>query len=187
VHCFIFNKRNRKLFLGCQAQSGESLPPRWNNFEHSTLGPTSTPLDTSSVERTKRRGEHIAWIDTQMISSTRTKSESVVRTAMQTFLTMSSESQATISTFCQRNSISGWSVLCLFDESIFRLTRDLTIDGMHLLVKGILGKLLSLTFAEQFEDREFSLRHVAGNREASAHSDFNDFYLTHECVIVSDI
>jgi hypothetical protein len=146
---------------------------------------------TQAPPRKKRQGEHIAWTDRRvlelnfwrdlfssltcthiwfllcrfMIPHTRYKKESHIRANMAQFDKMArdkSVSKSKLKQFGQGAGVTGKSAFTVFDDKIFHLSTDLAIDGMHLLIRGVTGKLMQLTFGENFKSKPWSVHFTEG-------------------------
>eukprot|EP00299_Pterocystis_sp_00344_P018437 c9203_g1_i2.p1 GENE.c9203_g1_i2~~c9203_g1_i2.p1 ORF type:complete len:452 (-),score=61.29 c9203_g1_i2:618-1886(-) len=78
-------------------------------------------------------------------------------------------SDAQLNDVSHKIGITGWSALCMFSDSQFQLTTDLVIDGMHLLLEGLVSKLLHLTFHTEFNDYPWNIHNNLENYQEFQH------------------
>eukprot|EP00300_Choanocystis_sp_HF-7_P014016 c18539_g1_i1.p1 GENE.c18539_g1_i1~~c18539_g1_i1.p1 ORF type:complete len:559 (+),score=34.68 c18539_g1_i1:362-2038(+) len=146
---------------GCKTVDGEKPPAIWDNASYQPNQPNSLHVLLSGVERKKRRGEHIAWTDFQLINDHQVVSDARHRTAQ---VLVARELYATPFVKAKYDrlrtkwKVNGISALWLLHPKSFSFTRGFTIDGMHTLLKGIISTMLGLTINDDFKKHDFNIR-----------------------------
>jgi hypothetical protein len=173
------------VLCGCKAlpQDQGQVPTPIDNEVYRGNGPRAHVTSTGApFSRKKRPGEHIAWVDVNMITPDMYRSEvqipitmycvnlivdavkfvqETVRSYQATvdgLLRSKVATDKTRSLTRKKYSVNGLSVMTMFPPSLFSVTRDHVEDAMHLLIEGCLRKLVGLTFDKNFATCVWSIR-----------------------------
>ena len=121
----------------------------------------------SGEPRKKRRGEHIAWIEAQLIPRHKLVDEddlrnSQLRVHKRITNPPKSWTKTTLDDWLSEQRYNGMSPLALIDN--FNVVDDIVLDGMHLFFKGLNNQLARLTLApKEFSDQRWNLHSNSKN------------------------
>ena len=120
---------------GCKSKADEEPVGRWNNSDY-TQG---RPKLLSGTIRTKRKGEHVSFVDTALVLRTQQRPDLVHRAGqlnMARFMERKDYTKAAFDRLRTTTRSNGVSPMLLLDPSSFSFTVDMTIDAMHTVLKG---------------------------------------------------
>ena len=126
------------------------------NFDPETMSEDDRVLLTGEA-RKKRRGEHIVWLDADLIPREKLVNEDDLRTSQikvhkRITNTPKSWTKTDLKTWLSDQRYNGMSPLLLMDN--FELVEDVVLDGMHLFFKGVCHQLARLTLAPKEYNKE---------------------------------
>lgn len=133
-------------------------PPRYDNY---AVG-FPKPIIHGDSARKKVSGEHYAFTETNSVPLRLYRNEGQYRAAMQRVAALHRDPNASVAAYDRLRKQTGVreeSCLLAIPESQFRLTRDMLTDQLHLVAKGILHKLFTLTFKLGITEKRWTIRH----------------------------
>ena len=171
---------------GCKSKDGEGIPPCWENFNYvSGMRKTQNGL----ILRKKRKGEHICFIDDQLLTRQHLRSDAAHRAgqllmAKNTFTPLTTK--AAVDRLRRTTKSNGLSALCILSSGDhifpfnyylhhvqiflfhrttgrFSFVEDFVIDAMHTLIKGPVSKQWRLTVTDQFKQHPWNVNYHKGH------------------------
>jgi len=130
-------------------------------FDNESFDPQDMSEDErvliSGVLRSKRKGEHLVWLDHRLIQAEKlADDDDVIEAQMKVHSKLSniplSWNKTRLSTWLDNQRHNGLSPLVHIDN--FSLVQDIVIDGMHLFLKGVNLQLAKFTMSHLKEHRE---------------------------------
>ena len=130
------------------------------NFNPETMSEDERIL-LSGEARTKRRGEHIVWLEPDLIPREKLVHEDDLRTSQlkvhkRITNTPKSWTKTDLNSWLSDQRYNGMSPLVILDN--FQLVHDVVLDGMHLFFKGVCYQLARLTLApKEYNDKAWNI------------------------------
>jgi len=136
------------------------------NFDPETMSEDDRVL-LSGEARKKRRGEHIVWLDADLIPRKNLVKEEDLRTSQmkvhkRIMNPPKSWTKTILHDWVSEQRYNGMSPLVLIDH--FELVDDVVLDGMHLFFKGVCYQLARLTLApKEYNDKTWNIHSNSKN------------------------
>ena len=118
-------------------------------------------LLSGDPSRTLNKGEHIAFVDAELLLPHHERSEAVHLYGLQriTEILESENNQALIDRERKQARSNGPSVLSLLGPGHFKFTTGFCIEGMHTVIKGVVLRLWKLTVADKYKKLWFNVQY----------------------------
>ena len=147
---------------GCKSKPDEAPVGRYDNV-HYTQG---RPKLLSGTLRPKRKGEHIVFVDHELVLSVQQRPDLVHRAgqlSIARFLERKDYTNAAYDRLRATTRSNGVSPMIILDPATFSFTEDMTIDAMHTVLKGVIQRLWRLCTHVDFKTFIWNIHHVKGN------------------------
>jgi hypothetical protein len=147
---------------GCKSKPDEEPVGRWNNTDYTQGRPK---LLTGTI-RPKRAGEHVAFLDHELVLRSQQRPDLVHRAgqlSMARFLERKDYTKAAYDRLRATTRSNGVSPMLLLDPSSFSFTVDMTIDAMHTVLKGVVQRLWRLCMSDEHKRYDWNVHHIKGN------------------------
>jgi len=147
---------------GCKTNADEEPVGRWNNSDY-TQG---RPKLLSGTIRPKRKGEHVCFVDSELVLQKQQRPDLVHRAgqlSMARFMERKDYTNAAFDRLRRTTRSNGVSPMLLLDPSSFSFTIDMTIDAMHTVLKGVVQRLWRLSMNIEFKAFAWNIHHTKGN------------------------
>ena len=147
---------------GCKSKPDEEPVGCWNNTDYTQGRPK---LLTGTI-RPKRTGEHVAFMDHDLVLKSQQRPDLVHRAGqlqMARFLERKDYTKAAYDRLRATTRSNGVSPMLLLDPSSFSFTIDMTIDAMHTILKGVLQRLWRLCMSDEHKRFDWNIHHIKGN------------------------
>ena len=157
----------KACLCGCKfnTEDGRCRRCTWNN--ESLINPSSNSvppcLDPGRRDdEKKKKGEHMSFIENALISRQQLRSDLDIRqdqVRIGLFIWSPGYVKAEYKRMKTEFRSSCVSPLSIIPSSRFNIVNDMCLDGMHNLFKGIVLRLIELTFDSKYEKHAFNLNH----------------------------
>ena len=150
------------VVCGCKRRkSNAATPARWDNRNFRETAHPKHALISGDPKRTLNRGEHIAFVDTEVLLPHHVRSEAVHLFGLQRISeTLQTETnQALIDRERKEGRSNGPSVLSLLGPSNFTFTTGFAIEAMHTVIKGAVLRLWKLTVSDKYKKLWFNVQY----------------------------
>ena len=157
--------RYRGALCGCKSKAGENLPAKFDNYFYGG-GPRAL---ISGSHRSKRKGEHISWTDSDLILERHIRHDDEHRKNQITVMKKRLSQPFVAAQYDRlRKSllVNAISPLALIVN--FKFTRCFVIESMHVVLKGMLLTQLKLTLDIAHKDKTWCIHHSKGAKKALA-------------------
>ena len=147
---------------GCKSTPIDDPVGRWNNADY-TQG---RPKLLSGTIRPKRKGEHVAFVDSYVVLAAQQRPDIVHRSGqlhMARFLERRDYTKAAYDRLRATTRSNGVSPMLLLDPSSFSFTCDMTIDAMHTVLKGVVQRLWRLCTNDDYKLFDWNIHRKKGN------------------------
>ena len=152
--------RHRGSLCGCKTKANEPTPAKYDNYYYGG-GPRRAIV--SGKVRSKRKGEHIAWTDSDVIIERHMRSDDEHRKNQVTVM-RKRLSQPFVAAQYDRmrklllvNAISPLSLIMSF-----QFTRSFVVESMHVILKGMLLTQLKLTLDKVHKLQPWCIHKIPG-------------------------
>ena len=155
----------KACLCGCKfdTETGDCKRCTWNN--ESLINPASNAVPTRLEpgrrdDEKKKKGEHMAFIEKTLISREQLRSDIDIRrdqVRIGMFMWTPGHSKAEYNRMKVDLRSTCVSPLTILPSVRFDIVRDMCLDGMHNLFKGIVLRLIELTFDIKYEKKPFNL------------------------------
>ena len=147
---------------GCKpnAQKQQTeIPARWNNRDYRSGG--SSRQLVAGIERPMNKGEHIVFLDTEVLLPHHLRDESEHRQGLAEITDALDRitNQAEIDRIRQRTRCNGPSALSLLPN--FSFTQGFSLEAMHAFIKGTFDRLWMLTVGDSFKTQWFNVQYYS--------------------------
>ena len=153
------------VVCGCKpTKRNGKLPARWDNRAFRPGSTGQRLLLSGHAERTLNKGEHISFVDTQVLLPFHLRKESVhVQGAkIVTDALDRDTNQASIDRDRKRARSNGPSALSILDPQQFQFTTGFAIEGMHTILKGVVLRLWKATVADKYKKQWYNVNYYEG-------------------------
>ena len=152
----------RGAVCGCKPlKRNNTQPARWDNRNFRWAPNAQHVLLSGDPLRTLNPGEHIAFVDTELLlpHHLRTESVHVAGSATISQLLDSEYNQAFIDRQRKVARSNGPSALSVLGQDNFRFTTGFGIEAMHTVIKGPILRLWSATVSDKFKKKWFNVNY----------------------------
>ena len=141
---------------GCKSILNEPSPAQWQNHNHR---PGQSVRKYDGQLRKGRTGEHIVFVDVDILMPHHLRSESKHRQgiALVTALLETCRTNAELVRAKKKTKCSGPSVLTLLHPNHFSFISGFALDSMHSVIKGTFARLWFLTMNKKWRGSPFSV------------------------------
>ena len=147
---------------GCKpVKRNKTIPARWDNRNFRPGTSSQHALLSGDPARKLNPGEHIAFIDSELLLPHHLRLEGVHLRGSQTITKLLDEefNQAYIDRERKKARSNGPSVLSVLDPNHFRFTKGFGIEAMHTVIKGPILKLWSATVSDKYKKQWFNVNY----------------------------
>ena len=155
----------KACLCGCKfdTETGDCKRCTWNN--ESLINPASNAVPTRLEpgrrdDETKKKGEHMAFIESNLIAREQLRSDRDIRrdqVRIGLFMWTAGHLKAEYTRMKSELRSTCVSPLTIIPSVRFDIVRDMCLDGMHNLFKGIVLRLIELTFDIKYGKNRFNL------------------------------
>ena len=161
----------KACLCGCKFNTADGSFKRctWNNVMLVNPASTSVPPllhPGSRDDQKKKKGEHMAFTDNMLVSMEQLRKDADVRRdqiQIGLFMWTPGHVKAQYSRMKKELRSTCVSPILIIPSSRFDVVLDHCIDGMHNVFKGIVQRLIDLTFDAKYEKISFNLNKTAGH------------------------
>ena len=161
----------KACLCGCKFNTADGSFKRctWNNVMLVNPASTSVPPllhPGSRDDQKKKKGEHMAFTDNMLVSMEQLRKDADVRRdqiQIGLFMWTPGHVKAQYSRMKKELRSTCVSPILIIPSSRFDVVLDHCIDGMHNVFKGIVQRLIDLTFDAKYEKFSFNLNKTAGH------------------------
>ena len=155
----------KACLCGCKfnTEDGKFKRGTWNNEGIVNPGSTDTPSLLDSGKRDdqkKKKGEHMAFIESTLISRLQLRSDVDIRhdqVRIGLFMWTPGYVKAEYKRLKSELRSTCVSPLTIIPSTSFNIVLDMCLDGMHNIFKGIVLRLIELTFDSKYQRHSFNL------------------------------
>ena len=150
---------------GCKpSKNNSAIPARWDNRSFRPASGNARVLLSGDATRKLNKGEHLAFIDSEVLLPHHSRLESVHRAGILS-ITKSLEketNQALVDRLRKKVRSNGPSPLSILDSSHFSFTNGFSIDAMHTVLKGVILKLWIATVGDKYQKKWYNVQYYDG-------------------------
>ena len=160
------------VVCGCKQNKKDiGAPARWDNRSFRPQYDKAKNLLSGDARRTLHKGEHIAFVDTEVLLPHHLRSEQVHIAGLKdiTDLLERETNQALVDRVRKKVRSNGPSALSLLLPHHFNFTTGFSIDAMHTVLKGVVLRLWIATVGDKYKKKWYNVQYYASGLKVLKH------------------